>query len=437
MKEFHYPELDETLYRETLENGLTVAVIPRKGFTKSLAYFVTDFGSIHRDFSLEGQEYHAPAGVAHYLEHKLFDMPDGRDVSEEFARLGAMTNAFTSYDMTAYYFSTTDNFDACLRLLLEFVSTPYFTQESVEKERGIIDQEIGMNADAPDSVVFEKLMESLYRTHPIREPILGTEETIREITPEILYTCHRAFYAPGNMLLCVIGDVDPEAVSAAAREILGTTRKPLGQKLRPWREEMAGGETCRQAMEVAMPMFNLAFKAEPLGTGPAAIQEEMVADLAAEALFGESSQLYLELYEGGLIDSSFGGGFETVDGCAMLLCSGDSDEPEQVRNAILARAKDLCQAGLEDEDFLRLKRSALGRRIRSLDSFDATCFRVCAYHFSDFDYFRFPEIYRGIEKEDILAFLGRVVRQERSAMSIIDPLPQGNPQAKETDYESQ
>ena len=199
----YYPELDETCYRDVLENGLTVAVVKREGFTKKLAYFVTDYGAIHTDFTLEGKEYHSPAGVAHYLEHKLFDMPGGRDVSAEFASLGAMTNAFTSYDLTAYYFSCTENFSDCLKLLLEFVSTPYFTEESVEKERGIIDQEIGMNQDAPDSVIFENLMLSLYDQHPIRIPILGTSETIREITAETLHTCHRAFYTPGNMLLCV------------------------------------------------------------------------------------------------------------------------------------------------------------------------------------------------------------------------------------------
>ena len=149
MNRIEFPELDEVLYCEKLENGLTVLVLPRKGFSKRLAYFMTDYGSVHTRFSLDGTEYTAPAGVAHYLEHKLFDMPGGRDVSTEFAQLGAITNAFTSYDMTAYYFSCTDNFDACLKLLLEFVSTPYFTQESVEKEQGIIDQEIGMNADAP------------------------------------------------------------------------------------------------------------------------------------------------------------------------------------------------------------------------------------------------------------------------------------------------
>ena len=426
MTRIEYPELDETLYQQTLANGLTVCVVPRKGFTKRLAYFVTDYGSIHTQYSLDGKNHQAPAGVAHYLEHKMFDLPGNRDVSAEFAALGASTNAFTSYDMTAYYFSCTENFDECLRLLLEFVSTPYFTEESVEKERGIIDQEIGMNEDAPDSVVFENLVQAMYARHPIRVPILGTGETIRQITPEVLYRCHRAFYAPGNMLLCVVGDVEPEAVARIAEEQLGCEALPVGKKQKDWAEPM----TCPRPeitakMEVAMPMFNLAFKCEPLGTGDGAIREEMVADLAAEALFGESSELYLKLYEEGLIDSSFGGGFETIDGCAMLLCSGDSEDARAVREAILAQAEKLTREGLPEEDYLRMKRSALGRRIRGLDSFDATCFRICAYHFSDFDYFRFPEIYRQITAEEIIAFLARVVRRERCCLSIMEPVCEG------------
>ena len=426
MTRIEYPELDETLYQQTLANGLTVCVVPRKGFTKRLAYFVTDYGSIHTQYSLDGKNHQAPAGVAHYLEHKMFDLPGNRDVSAEFAALGASTNAFTSYDMTAYYFSCTENFDECLRLLLEFVSTPYFTEESVEKERGIIDQEIGMNEDAPDSVVFENLVQAMYARHPIRVPILGTGETIRQITPEVLYRCHRAFYAPGNMLLCVVGDVEPEAVVRIAEQQLGREALPVGKKQKDWAEPM----TCPRPeitakMEVAMPMFNLAFKCEPLGTGDGAIREEMVADLAAEALFGESSELYLKLYEEGLIDSSFGGGFETIDGCAMLLCSGDSEDARAVREAILAQAEKLTREGLPEEDYLRMKRSALGRRIRGLDSFDATCFRICAYHFSDFDYFRFPEIYRQITAEEIIAFLARVVRRERCCLSIMEPVCEG------------
>ena len=423
MKPIHYPELDETVYTCQLENGLNIAVVKRRGFTKKLAYFVTDYGAIHTEFTLDGKAYETPAGVAHYLEHKLFDMPGQRDVSAEFAAWGAMTNAFTSYDMTAYYFSCTEHFEECLRLLLEFVSTPYFTEESVEKERGIIDQEIGMNEDAPDSVVFERLMESMYRNHPIRVPILGTSETIRRITPEILNLCHRAFYNPGNMLLTVIGDVEPEQVRDIAREMLDKIPQSVGQKTARWPEEM----TCSVAetscaMEVAMPMFSMAFKCEPLGKGREAIREEMVADLAAEVLFGESSELYLRLYEEGLIDSSFGGGFETVDGCAMLMCSGDSDDPAAVREALLAQAEKLRREGVDRDIFLGLKRSALGRRIRSLDSFDATCFRLCAYRFSDFDYFRFPEIFRDITAEEIEGFLDRVVTRERCSLSVITPI---------------
>ena len=423
MTRIDYPELDETLYQEVLPNGLTVCVVPRKGFTKRLAYFVTDYGSVHTTYTLDGEKKVSPAGVAHYLEHKMFDLPGDRDVSAEFAAMGAGTNAFTSYDMTAYYFSCTENFEDCLKLLLEFVSIPYFTEESVEKERGIIDQEIGMNEDAPDSVVFENLMRAMYGVHPIRVPILGTSDTIREITPQVLYNCHRAFYAPGNMLLCVVGDVEPERVVHIAQEQLGGEKLPVGEKHKDWDEPM----TCPKAevtaqMEVAMPMFNLAFKCEPLGRGDAAIREEMVADLAAEALFGESSELYLKLYEEGLIDSSFGGGFETIDGMAMLLCSGDSYESTAVREAILTQAEKIAREGVPEADFARMKRSAFGRRIRDLDSFNSLCFRLCAYKLTEFDYFDFPRVYRSIEIPEIQEFLGRVVRRDRCAMSVINPI---------------
>ncbi len=418
-----YPKLDESVYWGKLSNGLTVAVLPRKGFSRKLAYFVTDYGSMHTHFTFEGKKYSAPAGVAHYLEHKMFDMPGGRDVSAELAALGANVNAFTSYDLTAYYFTTTENFDACLRLLLEFVSTPCFTPESVEKEQGIIDQEIGMNADAPDTQVFEKLMEAAFVSHPIRVPILGTSETIREITPEILELCHRAFYTPGNMMLCVVGDVDLGSVEDLALEVLGEENREVAVKAPFPREEMAAPvKLVTREMEVAMPTFSMAFKCEPLENGEEGVRREMVADLAAEALFGESSELYLKMYEDGLIDSAFGGGFEAVDDCAMLVISGDSDDAQAVRDAIIAQAAKLAAEGLPEEQFLRMKRSALGRRIRGLDSFDSTCFRLCAYYYSGFDYFEFPGVYEKIDLEEIRGFLARVVTPERCSLSVITPL---------------
>ena len=422
MSWYAYPHLDERAYRKTLPNGLTLAVVPREGFQKKLAYFVTDYGSIHTAYMLDGRKTQAPAGVAHYLEHKLFDMPRG-EISAEFAALGANPNAFTSYDMTAYYFSCTEHFEDCLRLLLEFVSTPYFTEESVAKEQGIIGQEIDMTADSPDTRVFENLMEAMYGSHPVRVPILGDRESIGQITPQILADCHRAFYDPSHMILCVVGDVDAAGVERIAQEMLGNEKRTAGKKLRSWQEDMACGQAEVTArMEVAMPMFQLGFKCEPVGSGEGAVRQEMIGDLAAEALFGESSCLYLRLYEEGLIDSSFGGGFETVDGMAMLTASGDSDDPYAVRDAILDAVGKLLLNGIGEKDFLRMKRSALGRRIRDLDSFDSTCFRLCAYHFSGFDYFDFPRVFHSITVEEVLAFIRRVVTRQRCCLSVITPV---------------
>ena len=421
METRNYPQVAEQVFWDTLPNGLPMAVVPRPGFTKKLAYFVTDFGSIHCRFCRDGQDHQVNEGIAHFLEHKLFDMP-GRDITAEFAALGAVPNAFTGYDMTAYYFSCTENFGSCLSLLLEFVSTGYFTPESVEKEQGIIGQEIDMNRDNPDTRIFEQLMEAMYPNHPIRQPILGSRESIGAITPEQLTLCHNSFYRPDNMLLCVVGDVDPQTVRQIAMDTLPPLPAARIEPVRRWPEEM----TCPQAMvtaemEVAMPIFQLGFKCEPLGKGAEAVRQELIGDLAAEALFGESSELYLRLYQQGLIDSSFGGGFETVEGMSMLTASGDSDEPEAVRDAILAQAETLVRQGLPEADFLRMKRSAMGRRLRGLDSFDSTAFRVCAYYFSDFDYFRFPEIYRDITVTDILQFLRRAVTRERMCLSVIYP----------------
>ena len=423
MKSYRFPQLDETVYMDTLPNGLRVCVLPRPGFSRKLAYFVTDFGAIHTDFILEGQKIQTPAGIAHFLEHKMFDLPGGRDVSAELAALGASTNAFTSHDMTAYYIGCTENFEESLRLLLEFVSTPCFSEESVAKEIGIIDQEIGMDADNPDSACFRNLMTAMYREHPIRVEILGGCDDIRKITPELLHQCHRAFYTPGNMMLCVVGDVDADRVAEIATEMLGDQPRPVGEKLRPWQEDMTVATPfCRDAMEVAMPMFNLGFKCEPTGTGEAAIRQEIIGDLAAEALFGESSALYLKLYEEGIIDSSFGGGCETIDGMAMLLCSGDSEDPEAVREQVLLAAAEIAREGLEEAAFQRMKRSAFGRRVRDLDSFNSTCFRLCAYTLTDFDYFEFPRVYESITIPEIQEFLHRVVRSERCALSVIDPV---------------
>ncbi len=422
MTEKSYPRLGETVFWETLENGLTVAVVPRPGFSKKLCYFVTDYGAIHTHFTENGKEVVAPAGVAHYLEHKMFDMPEG-EISSQFAAMGADVNAFTSYDMTAYYFSCTEQFEKALSLLLKFVSTPYFTEESVQKEQGIIGQEIEMNADSPDTAVFERLMGCMYENHPINTPILGTRETIAEITPQVLEKCHKAFYSPENMLLCVVGDVDPEQVCTIAREILPKGKKEKTPRTDRWEEPMTVlRHSTETEMEVAMPLFQLGFKCPDPGRGEAAVRQEFVADLACEALFGESSDLYLRMYEEGIIDNSFGGGFETVSGMGMLSVSGDSHYPEKVREAIMAEAQRLCREGIPEESLLRMKRSAMGRRIRALDSGSSLIFRICAYYFSGFDYLQFPAIYERITASELTDFLCVAVREENCAISVIRPI---------------
>jgi len=417
-----YPELDEKLYRKTLPNGLQIIVCPKPGFQRKVAYFMTSYGSIHTKFTLDGVTYETPEGVAHYLEHKIFDLP-GRDVSEEFAALGANSNAFTSYDTTAYYFSCTEHFQECLELLLTFVSTPYFTEESVEKEQGIIAQEILMYNDAPDSRVFEDMMDLLYAHHPARHPIAGTVESIKMITPEILYLCHRAFYNPANMVLCVVGDVDVEEVAALAERILPKTcTAPAVPDLGPEEDPLPVKLFTQRQMDVAMPAFQLGFKCRLPGVlGEEFARWELAAELAAEALFGESSQLYLQMYEQGLIDSSFGGGLDTIDGLAMLVCGGDSNDPEEVWQRIADQVQVILAEGMDETAFARMKKSMMGRRVKDLDSFESTCFRLCAYYFDKFDYFRFPELFAKVGIEEVLDFLRDNAKTEYSAMSVVCP----------------
>ena len=204
-----YPQIGETLYTETLPNGLTIRVVPKPGFRGCFAAFATNYGGACRRFTLDGKRFDTPAGVAHYLEHKMFDLPDGDNALNMLSANGADPNAFTGDDMTCYYFQCTENFEENLRLLLHFVSTPYFTEETVQKEQGIIAQEIRMGEDDPSQAILYQLLGQLYDHHPIRDHVAGTVESIAEITPELLYDCHRAFYAPSNMCLAVEGDVDP------------------------------------------------------------------------------------------------------------------------------------------------------------------------------------------------------------------------------------
>lgn len=416
-----YGHLEQTVYRDLLPNGLTICVIPKPGFAKKYAFFATNYGSIDTKFTLEGKAMVSADGVAHYLEHKMFDMKDGNAL-QLMSATGASPNAFTSYHMTAYYFECTEAFSDNLRLLLSFVSQPYFTQESVDKERGIIGQEIRMYEDSPASRLGENLFRAMYRHHPLRVNIAGTVESIAEITPEMLYDCHRAFYDPSNMMLCVAGDVDPEEVRKMALEVL--PREPGGVSARDYgpEEPLAPAQSrIRQAMEVAMPMFAIGFKCPPVPEGQERLRQELLGDLAAEVLCGESSPLYRRLYEQGLIDSGFAVGYEILKGMPNVSMSGDSEDPEAVLEAILQEAQRIAEQGVDEDLFRRLQRAALGRRIRGLDSFDGLCYRLAMSQFDGCDYFAFPDLYASMTSQDVQRFIQTRITPEQAVISIIDP----------------
>ena len=416
-----YPRLGETVYEAKLNNGLLVRVVTKPGFAKSYAFLAVDYGSIDTKFSKNGVNYVSPQGVAHYLEHKMFDMPDC-NVMQLFSRYGGSPNAFTSYDITAYYVQCTDHFRENLDLLLRYVTTPYFTEESVEKERGIIGQEIRMYEDSPDSVVFENLFSAVFAEHPIRNNIAGTVESISEIIAQTLYDCYHGFYTPDNMMLCVVGDVDPQLVFSMAEERIarGDGVLPIRDYGNP--EVMVPAEKrVERSMEVAMPMFAMGFKTEPAVHGPDAMRQEIIGDLAAEILVGESSPLYTKLYEDNLIDSGFSCGYEGLKGVSMLTASGDSRDPDTVQSAILEEARRIARDGVDEDLFLRLRRSALGRRMRDLDGFESICYRTCSYEFEGVDYYAFPEIFGSVTREQVAAFLSGAVKEERAAISLVWP----------------
>ncbi len=425
MRETEYPRLGERVWRETLPNGLEVIVVRKPYHVRKYAFFAARYGGMDLRFQLEGRRRVTPAGVAHYLEHKLFESQDG-NLMQEMGRSGVDPNAFTAEDMTAYYFSCTDGFYRHLGELLRFVTAPYFTRESVERERGIIAQEIRMTEDDPEWRAYEGMMRCLYGDGPAALPVVGTVESIQSITPQLLYDCHRAFYTPANMVLVCVGDVEPDRAAEIAMEILPAESGPV-----PAREvEKQNGfiPLRREAMlemEVSMPQFMAGFKCPAHLTGETLLREGMIGDLACDALFGESSPLYTQLYGQGLINSSLGGGFDQLPGACQLYVGGDAREPRRVLDEILAEARRLGEQGIPEDFFRQIRRAAYGGMLRGLNSFEGIAGSLAEGRFDGYDYFRFPEIFGTVTKQDVEAFLREHITPEHAAISLVVPPPRG------------
>lgn len=351
----------------------------------------------------------------------MFDT-EGGNALQDLASNGASPNAFTGNDMTGYYFECTEKFLDNLKILLSFVSVPWFTDESVEKEQGIIGQEIGMVEDDPSWSVYINLLKGLYHNHPARFSVAGTVESISHITKETLYACHKAFYNPANMVLVAAGNFEPEDLVKVASEVL-----PGDTGVDPVRDygKAEPLESCEQEIEVEMevsaPLFQLGFKGYDKAEGREALLQEQLGNMACEFLVGTSSPLYAELYEKGLLNQNFGAGFESFVGGTYMVMGGESKDPRAVREAILKEAERLVEQGLDEDLWNRLKKAMYGSEVRSLNSFETICINQAEGFFNGFEFMEFPEMYDSITKEETQAVLDEYVRREQSCLSIVRP----------------
>ena len=421
MEAKRYASLDETMWHTVLENGLPIYVDRKPGFSKQFAFFATNYGGMNLRFRVEGGDWQdTPAGVAHFLEHKMFDTEDGNALQTMSAN-GVDPNAFTSFDLTGYYFEGSEKFEENLRTLLFFVSVPWFTQESVDKEQGIIGQEIRMGDDEPDRAVYFGLVRGLYAHSPIRVDIAGTVESIAQITADTLYACHKAFYSPANMVLCVAGDVDPERVAAIAREVLPAGPAPAVETdFGPVEGPEVHQSLVESRMAVSAPLFEIGFKGQPPKKGDC-LRQRLIGNLAADVLFSASSPLYTRLYESGLINGSFEGGYEDVPGCAFLMVGGESKDPARVRDLLLEEAARIAREGVDEELWERQKKASYGASVRRLNSLEGLCIEAAQCHFLGEDFLDFPALYRSIEKKDAEEMIARWCTPERTALSIVWP----------------
>ena len=420
MKQTFYERIGEAVCRETLPNGLRINIVPKQDFAKSYAFFATRYGGMDTRFCLNGKWLDTPAGIAHYLEHKMFDTKEGNAL-QELAKNGAEPNAFTSNAITGYYFDSTTHFEKNLEILLSFVSIPYFTEESVAKEQGIIGQEIRMIEDNPDWQIYARMMKALYSTSPARTSIAGTVESISHITAETLYDCHKAFYTPSNMVLTVVGNVDPVHVVDIARRVLPREGGPVIPRDYGTEPAAVAEKETKLTMEVSCPQFLTGFKCTPVDDGEDYMRQSLIGDMACDILLGDSSPLYLRLYDQGLINTSFGGAFEMMPGVAYLYAGGDSKDARAVAAEIQKEARRLTEEGINEDFYQRVRRASFGSNLRGLNSFENIAVSLSEGYFHRYDPFRFPQVFDTITKEDITAFLRENLTEDRAVLSEIVP----------------
>lgn len=423
MEAITYDRLQETLYRETMDNGLQVYVLPKPGFQKTYATFSTKYGSIDNHFRVAGEEeVSVPDGIAHFLEHKMFEEPEG-DIFAKFASQGASANAFTSFDQTVYLFSATENIKENLETLINFVQHPYFTDQNVEKEKGIIGQEIGMYRDNPDWRVYFGLIEAMYGVHPVHIDIAGTVESIGTITKETLYTCYNAFYHPSNMLLFIVGGVNAEEVFQLVRENQATKEyKPQGVIDRLFDEEpLAVNEKRRESkLPVSLPKCLFGFKETKLGfEGEELLRRDLATKLALDLLLGSSTRLYQKLYDLDLISDSFSHEYNSNPNYVFSAIGGDTKDPERLMQVITEEIKSVTAAGFREEDFERARKKKIGGYLRMLNSPENIAHEFTRYRFRGGDLFQVLPVYESLTLEEVNTRLREHIDWEQLSVSLV------------------
>lgn len=414
--------LNEKYYYKQHKSGLPIYIFP-KNLSTAFAVIGTKYGSTDATFKTDKDNDFVtiPDGVAHFLEHKLFEDENGNDAFERYAKFGGNANAFTSFVRTAYLFSCTGNFNQNLEVLLDFVTHPYFTEQSVKKEQGIIGEEIKMYEDNPGWRVFFNMLGAMYVNNTIRNDIAGTIESISQITPEILYKCYNTFYNLHNMALCVCGDVTPEQVEAVCDKILRQAEDIKIERFYPEEPTHINKERVTLELEVAQPLFNIGIKDIPEKTPDASLKKEAANEILLQLLFGKSSDFYNHNYENGLINSKFSASFEQAINYAYVDIAGSCENPDGVKKAVCEEITLRKNNFFTEEEFESAKRVVYANNLRNFDSTDEIATDFLSYIFTGNDILDFPAAISNVTYEDAKNTLLSSYNIDKCVLSIVFP----------------
>ncbi len=417
--------LDERRFEARLSCGMKLLFAPRKGFDKRLAFVVSEYGSLDREWYNNGKHVIVPDGIAHFLEHQLFKKKRG-DMTDEFSKRGAYTNAHTSHTMTAFYFECVKHFEENLATLLEMTLTSWFDPKLVNTERDIIIQEINQYRDNANWVGYQQLLETLYVKYPLRVDIAGTAETVSAITPELLALCHGTFYHPTNLTLVITGDFDPAELvtlaDATASRFAPTTEAPRLERMRPQEPADVTRPRTEKRMTLARPRFLLGFKDLKAREGKELLRAELSTAVALDALFSRESEAYERMYNAGIIGGDFGAAFQAEAGFGYAILGGETKDPAALEKEIKQTLEQAREKGIDEAVIERKKKKFLGRYLRNFNDPESTAYSYLSAMGQKSDLFDFPNVLEKVVAKQVNARVREFFDTNRSAISVLLPM---------------